>query len=344
MQSNVFPTALHFFSSLQGNHMKKFTFVSSFLLLVLLISGCNGGLADKSNTPEVSSITLINPLGPLVIPASGITSGNIVGNVQINVQNWKTIDEVTGLLSGEDVSFAVLPVTTAVNLNANGIDLVMLGVYEWKVFYLVASQNTQFTDWNSMIGKTVYSPEAKGQTVDTLTRYALEKAGITPDQEVNFVYAPAQEIVQLFNEGKIDFAALPEPYVSLALQGDNGKIVLDYQDYWSKESGATDGIPIAGLFVKRDFYLNHSDLVEQVAQTLSESIDWANKHPEEAITASSQLISIPEKVMQASLQRMKFEYVPASKCKQEVLDYLQAIQSTYPQGIKSIPPDDFFAE
>ncbi|NMB60282.1 MAG: ABC transporter substrate-binding protein, partial [Chloroflexi bacterium] len=192
--------------------------------------------------------------------------------------------------------------------------------------------------------KTVYTPEAKGQTVDTLTRFALEKAGITPDQKVNFVYAPAQEIVQLFKEGKINFAALPEPFVALALEGSNGTIVLDYQEYWSEESGAVNGIPIAGLFVKRDFYQENPDTVEDVVQTFSESIRWANEHPEESIEASSQLISIPSNIMLASLQRLKFEYVTASQCKQEVLDFLHTIQNVYPEGIKLIPPDDFFAE
>ena len=317
-------------------------------LLLVAAAACQAPVSKEPATatilPNTLSVTLINPLGPLVIPASGITSGQVKGNTLIDVRNWKTVDEVTGLLAGKDTPFAVLPVTMAANFKASGIDLVLLGVHEWKVFYLISSQEATFESWNSLSGKTIYTPEAKGQTVDTLTRFALTKMGIKPDKEVAFVYAPAQEIVALFKEGKVEFAALPEPYVSLALSGNGGKIVLDYQEYWSQESGASDGIPVAGLFVKREFYESHPDVAKEVAQTFANSIQWANSYPDEALRSSSSILTIPNAVMKVALQRMKFEYVPAAQCKQEVLGFLTTMQATYPEGIKAIPSEDFFAE
>ena len=299
---------------------------------------------NEKNISEVRSIVLLNPLGPLVIPASGITSEHIKADTEIIIQNWKTVDEVTGLMAAGNTPFVVLPITTAANLNANGIPLVLLGVHEWKVFYLIASQDTAFSDWDSLIGKTLYSPEGKGQTVDTLTRYALINAGVTPDVDVKFVYAPAQEIVALYKEGKVEYAALPEPFVSLAIAGEKGNIVMDYQKYWSEEKNATHGIPIAGLFVRRDFYENYPEITEDVVSTFSKSINWANENPEKAVEASSSILTIPENIMLSALERMKFEFIPAAKSKQDVLDFLNAMQKTYPEGIKAIPADSFFAE
>jgi len=327
--------------------VKKNFIAFLFLAGLLWMAGCQTpaavGRGTQTALPGPAPIRLINPLGPLVIPASGIASGQVKGSVLIEVQNWKTVDEVTGLLSGNDVPFAVLPITMAANLEAGGVDLVLAGVHEWKVFYLIASQNASFSDWSSLSGKTIYTPEAKGQTVDTLTRYALIQAGIRPDEDVHFVYAPAQEIAALFKEGKVDFAALPEPYVSLALSGNSGKIVLDYQEYWSQESGAADGIPVAGLFVKKAFYQAHPDIVAAVAKTFADSIQWANANPADALQASSSILTIPSAVMNSALQRMKFEYVPAAQCKQEVLEFLTKMRNTDPEGIKAIPSDDFFA-
>lgn len=325
------------------NNFLAFLFLAGLLWLAGCQTSATVGRATQTASPGPAPVRLINPLGPLVIPISGITSGQVKGSVPIEVQNWKTIDEVTGLLSGNDVPFAVLPITTAANLQASGVDLVLAGVHEWKVFYLIASQNVSFSDWNSLSGKTIYTPEAKGQTVDTLTRYALIQAGIRPDDEVHFVYAPAQEIAALFKEGKVDFAALPEPYVSLALSGNGGKMVLDYQEYWSEESGATDGIPVAGLFVKKAFYQAHPDIVADVAKTFADSIQWANSNPDDALQASSSILTFPNAVMKTALQRMKFEYIPAAQCKQEVLEFLTKMRNTDPEGIKAIPADDFFA-
>lgn len=328
--------------------MKKLVFTIFVLANLLLTAGCQAIATSEPTTevvlPDISSVTLINPLGPLVIPASGMTSGQVQSNIQINVQNWKTVDELTGYLAGGEIPFAVLPITTAANLKANGIDLVLLGVHEWKVFYLVAAKDANFSDWHSLVGESIYTPGSKGQTVDTLTRFALAKEGIQPDDEVTFIYAPAQEIVALFKEGKVDFAALPEPYVSLALSDNHGEIVVDYQEYWSDVSGATNGIPVAGLFVMREFYEDNPDITDEVVQAFTDSIQWANDNPDEALEASSSILTISSSVMESALQRMKFEYIPVSQCKQEVLDFLSTMQTTYPEGIIAIPSDDFFAE
>jgi NitT/TauT family transport system substrate-binding protein len=259
------------------------------------------------------------------------------------VQYWKTGDEAIGLLSNDSAQFACAAHHHRRQHERAGLDLALQGVHEWKVFYLVAADGQSFGGWDSLIGKTVYTPESKGQTVDVLTRYALTEAGITLDEQVSFAYAPAAEIVALFQEGKVDFAALPEPFVTQALAAGNGAIVLDYQEYWSEVSGAQNGIPVAGLFVKRSYMESHADVVDAVIAELSASTIWANENPTEAIQASAEVLPLPEAVLQGALQRIKFEYVPASKVKDDVLTFLQTMQATYPEGVKLIPGDDFFA-
>jgi len=323
------------------NHHYRKLIPLVFILLASLASCTSAGVDNQATAVE--SVTLINPVGPLVLPVAGLTSGSVESAVPVTVQYWKTGDEAIGLLSNDTAQFAILPITTAVNMNAAGLDLALLGVHEWKVFYLVAADGQPFDGWDSLIGKTVYTPESKGQTVDVLTRYALTEAGITPDEQVSFAYAPGAEIVALFQEGKVDFAALPEPFVTQALAAGNGSIVLDYQDYWSEVSGAQNGIPIAGLFVKRAYLEGHADVVDALAAALSASTHWANENPTEAIQASAEMLPLPEAILQSALERIKFEYVPASSVKEDVLTFLQTMQATYPEGVKQIPGDDFFA-
>lgn len=95
--------------------------------------------------------------------------------------------------------------------------------------------------------KTVYTPIGRGQTADILMRFALSKQGVDPESEVEIQYAPPQEIVTLFQTGKIDYAALPEPFASLAINDGNGEIVLDLQEYWGKINETNERIPITGL-------------------------------------------------------------------------------------------------
>ncbi len=333
------------------NYIKKFTQILPVLLVMVCLLGCTQQTAAIEATSETTleavqdtPITLINPLGPAVIPLAGILSGETQNSASITVQYWSTLDEATGLLAGDDVNFAVLPISVGANLSASGMDLVLLGVHEWKVFYLLAAPGETFNGWDSLVGKTVYSPESKGQTVDVLTRYALSSSGIDPDKDVTFVYAPTQEIVALFKEGKVEYAALPEPFVSLALSQSDGKIVLDYQEYWNEVNGTQYGIPIAGLFVKRSFLTENPAAVEMMVNALTESSEWSNDNPEETLTAVSDVLTLPQDVMLNALRRMKFEYIGAQAAKQSVLDFLNAIQTTYPEGIKAVPGDDFFAQ
>jgi NitT/TauT family transport system substrate-binding protein len=323
-----------------NHHYRKF--IPLIFILLATLAGC-ASAAPGSQEIAVETVTLINPVGPIVIPAAGLASGAVESAVPVAVQYWKTGDEAIGLLSNDTAQFAVLPITTGVNMNAAGLDLALLGVHEWKVFYLVAADGQVFDGWDSLIGKTVYTPESKGQTVDVLTRYALTEAGITPDEQVNFAYAPAAEIVALFQEGKVEYAALPEPFVTQAVAAGNGAIVLDYQDYWSEVSGAQNGIPIAGLFVKRAYLEDHADIVDAVVDALSASTSWANENPSEAIQASAEVLPLPEAILQSALERIKFEYVPASEVKTDVLTFLQTMQAAYPEGIKQIPEEDFFS-
>ncbi len=316
----------------------------------LLFSGIGCSSTAQNNQPSqpikptIEEVELINPLGPAVIPVAGIDSETIKGDLKINLQYWNTVDEAVGLLSAGDVEFAVLPVTNGVNMYASGIDIVLLGVHEWKVFYLLASDQADFQGWDSLADQTIYTPTARGQTVDVLTRYALTRENIQPDQEVTFAYAPPQEIVALFKEGKIDYAALPEPFVSLALASGSGKVVLDFQEYWSGVSGTDLGIPIAGLFVQKEFLNNYPEEAQEIASLLDDSTRWANENSDLAIQASSEVLPLPPAVMQAALKRIKFEYIPAAEAESEVISFLQIMQETYPEGVKKIPDSGFFVK
>jgi NitT/TauT family transport system substrate-binding protein len=330
--------------------LKHSWFLRHIVLIAIFLggTGCAPSPAKTGQTTPtpaaVTEVRLINPMGPVVIPITGITSGNTKSDLKIDVQYWKTVDEATGLLAGDEVQFAVLPVSTGVNMAASGIDLALLAVHEWKAFYLVGSAGQTFNGWASLVGKTVYTPESKGQTVDVLTRYALSKANIVPDRDVTFAYAPAQEIVALFKEGKLDFAALPEPYVTMAVASGKGKIVLDYQDYWSQISASKHGIPIAGLFVKQQFLAQHPAETRAVAQALATSTQWANANPKAAIQAGAEVLPIAATVMEPALKRLVFDYVPATDAKDEVLTFLKTMQETYPEGVQKIPDERFFAQ
>ena len=308
--------------------MRKIAFLILFSVIVTISMAGN--------------VTLINPLGPTTIPIAPIMKGVVTGSATINVKLWQNTDEAIAMIASNQTDFAVLPVTLGAILYSKGIKISLLGVYEWKAFYLVVSRGATFTGWKSLVGKSVYTPEGRGQTVDVLMRYMMSQDGITPDKDVKIYYLQPQEIVALFRSGKIDYAALPEPFVTMAIAGGYGKIALDFQKVWGEEMNLPDRIPIAGLFVMDNFAISHPQTVIDVEQTFERSIEWMNQNTDQALEISKTYLSIPISILKESMKRMEFYYVPVSKCKSDVEIFLSKLNELYPQGMPSVPGKDFY--
>lgn len=307
--------------------MKKLAITTLFILSVLF----------------VFSVTITNPMGPAVIPVTGLL-GNVVDTqgVEIEVSFWKDESEAVALLVSNQADFAVLPITVGANLYAQGMDLTLVGVHEWKAFYLIVDDVSKFTELSSLKGKEVYSPHGRGQTVDVLLRYLLVVNGLAPDKDVKFYYLPPQEIVSLYKAGKIEYAALPEPFSTLAVQGTQGGIVLDFQEEWNKVANSNYGLPIAGLFVKKEILDKNPKLVEKVERAFSESVTWANTNLDEALKITNKYLTIPISVLKEAMKRLKFEYINISQCKDEVMFFLNTMHDFYPEGLPSLPDGGFY--
>ncbi|MDK2906666.1 nitrate ABC transporter substrate-binding protein [Petrotoga miotherma DSM 10691] len=290
----------------------------------------------------VFSITVTNPLGPTVVPVTGLMEDTIEEEVEINVSLWKDANEAVALLVSNQADFAVLPITVGANLYAQGLEIILLGVHEWKAFYLVGSSNVDFEDVKSLKGCEIYSPHGRGQTVDVLMRYLLVRNGLVPDKDVKFSYLPPQEIVSLFKAGKVEYAALPEPFATLAITGTEGEIILDFQNEWNKISGSKYGLPIAGLFVKKEILEKEPDIVSKVENAFSESVEWANINLDQSLKITNEYLTIPVPILKEAMNRLVFEYIPIVECKEEVDNFLNTMHELYPEGLPALPTEGFY--
>lgn len=325
--------------------MKKWLAVG--LVLIVAAAGIWYWKTGQSPTPGPSNVnrevSLINPSGPVVIPVIALDKSQVSGEVTPRVRYWKNNDEVVAMLAKGDVDFAVLPLTQAANIYANQKDMVLLGVHEWKVFYLVGASNATFDGWQSLKGKSVYTPPSRGQTVDVLMRAALSQEGLKPDEDVKILYAAPTEIVALFQSGKIEYAALPEPYATAAIASDKGKIVLDFQKFWSQLAGGAERIPVAGLFVKKAYLDAHPNETKAMEKLLTDSTNWGNQNVDQAVDLSKDLIGISPDIMKSALQRIDFHYVPSREAKPEVEVFLNKMKELYSPGITTVPDAGFYA-
>jgi len=284
------------------------------------------------------SLVLLNPYGPTILPVAFITSGEIGKHIEVSF--WRTPEEAVAAIKANKADFYILPITLGANLYSKGFDIVLLGVHEWKVFYMIGKN--EIKGLKDLKGKTIYCSHTRGTVVDVMLRYFLEEAGLNPDKDVIISYAQPNEIVSLFKAGKVEYAALPEPFVTMIISSKSGKIVLDFQKEWSKLTGLSERIPIAGLFTTKRFIMNHEIEAEYGELALWVSTDEMNKRKREAVDAAIKILKMPKSVLIKSLTRMVFYYVPISRCKKDVETFLELLHEKYPKGIQKLPDDSFY--
>ncbi len=278
------------------------------------------------------SIKLLNPFGPTLMPIAFIISGDVGSGIEVDL--WRTPAEAVAAVKSKRADFYILPITMAVNLYESGFDLVLLGVHEWKVFYLVGRENIK--GWRDLKGKEVYVAHSRGTVLDVMLRMFLRKAGLEPDEDVKLLYAQPPEIVALFKSGKVNFAALPEPFVTMT----GGKVLIDFQKEWSRLTGLPERIPIAGLFTSKE--MSDTKNAGYVELSLKISTDLMNRDPSRAAEIVSKVIGMPKEILERSVSRMIFEYVSSEDCKKEVEVFLKILKREYPKGLKGIPDENFY--
>lgn len=320
--------------------------IIGILAVILVVTGWYM-YKHNNSTPTVQpldQVVLLNPSGPTVIPVIGLGSQEVAGDVNVKVQYWNNIDEVLASLAKNEAQFLVMPISAGVNIHNQGLDIALLGVHEWKVFYLIAREGVEFSGWDSMRNMNVYTPVGKGQTADAIMRSSLKEAGLEPGADVNINYAPPQEIVALFKEGKVDFAALPEPFVTMAIQDGKGQIVLDFQKYWADMTGLNERIPIAGLFVTKQYLIDYPTETEKFVELFNKSVNWSNENPDLAIEKSRDILPVPPAIIKAALERIDFYYVPSQECQNEVNAYLTKIKELDSESITKVPDSGFYVK
>jgi NitT/TauT family transport system substrate-binding protein len=135
-------------------------------------------------------------------------------------------------------------------------------------------------------GKRIATPQL-GNTQDVALRAWLAEHGLTPsspteDGDVQVEPSENATTLQLFTDGKIDGAWVPEPWASrLVLEG-GGKVLLDEKSLWP------DGqFVITHLIVRTEFLQRHPETVKALLQGQVDTTEWIATHPEEAKAAAN---------------------------------------------------------
>ncbi len=138
------------------------------------------------------------------------------------------------------------------------------------------------TDVSQLKGKTLATPQL-GNTQDVALRAWLSSKGLHTDPQKggDVTIAPTENAttLQLFKDGKIAGAWVPEPWASrLVLEG-GGKVLVDERDLWPAGQFVTTQLVVATPFLEK-----HPDIVKHLLEAHVETTDWIVANQAEAKT------------------------------------------------------------
>lgn len=329
--------------------MKKiFTII---LIIALGISACMFGACG-----ERGDVNIVAPNGA---PFAALADmwGEQINDRTVNYEVITESNVRTKMISGE-ADFIVAPVNignavhTLYKNGELGHDYKLLNVTSWGVLYFVTNDPAYKTR-SECADVTEFLMQFGGKTVKTIGEQAI------PGQTAKYLFSSANENNPVALEGVSDATLIQQEFVSAASDSTdtltavfaepaitatvanitkNGKKplkVLGSVGEIYKEVTGND-FPMAGMFVRDDFYESNKDFTAKLNERVSTSVDKFNKD----IASVAEKIGgmenapLPSAILPKASAKMNVRFVSSADAKADV----QALIS----NIGSAAPDDLF--
>jgi NitT/TauT family transport system substrate-binding protein len=132
-------------------------------------------------------------------------------------------------------------------------------------------------------GKRLATPQL-GNTQDVALRAWLKDNGLTPSSatgsgDVSVEPTENPTTLQLFQDGKLDGAWVPEPWASRLVLDGGGSVLLDERTLWPGGKFVT-----THLIVRTEYLDKHPETVKALLQGQADAVDWIAKNEADAKT------------------------------------------------------------
>ena len=286
-----------------------------------------------------SSRALYVPRGPSLFPVIPLRQQMMHGP---QIQLWSSPEEIIALFVSGEAEAAFLPVTLGAAIHQRGFPLLLMGVIQWDLFAFLTPSGEPFSSLRELENASLYLPFGRGTTADVLVRSSLRKAGLVPEVNVRFLYAPPQEIVGLLGAGKARYAVLPEPFVTLAVSRGRVERGLSLRMLWQEEVGEKYHLPVTGLFVSRRSYDKNPGAFRDLERQYLLSLQWSQAHLAQAVDFLRRDLSLPQTVLEAALEKCDFTYRSGPSTCKEMCVFYEYLCERAPGACSGVPEKAFF--
>ncbi len=173
-------------------------------------------------------------------------------------------------------------------------------------------------------GTTLATPQL-GNTQDVALRSWLADQGYTTDTtgggDVHITPTENAQTLTLFQQGQLDGAWLPEPWVSRLVEDAGAHVLVDEADLWP--DGA---FPTTVLLVRADFLAEHPQTVAALLRGHLDALAWLDENADQAASAINAKLTadtgkaLDDAVITRALQNVTFSADPHAETFSTLVD------------------------
>ncbi len=288
--------------------------------------GANGSAASSAPAPKTSSPTKVT-IGyfpnvthapALVAAAHDAFRSAMPPGVSIDYKTFNAGPALIEALFGKAVDLGYVGPSPAVNgyVQSKGQALrIIAGAMSGGALFVVRPA-ANIKDAKDLSGKKIGSPQ-RGNTQDISLRFYLKNNGLKPRDEggsVDVVPTANPDIVNLFKQGQIDGAWVPEPWASTIVQQAGGQVFLDERKLWPDGKFVTTNV-VATTQLLRD----RPDILAGFLKAHVEAVTFIVNHAAEARQTVGEQITrittqaLPAEIIESSFANQDVTYDPLVK-------------------------------
>jgi sulfonate transport system substrate-binding protein len=224
-------------------------------------------------------------------------------------------EEMSAFSAGDlDMGYAgTAPIVTFAGQDMADIRIVAQANMEGSA--IVVRNGLEAPDVESLKGRTIAVP-GYSTVQDFLLRTALEKAGVS-QKDVNIIVVKPPEMIPALSAGQVDAAVVWEPYPSMAVSQDAGRVLVTSAKIWPNH-------PCCMLVADAEFLRENPDTVRRVVAAHVRATEYINDNELEAADMAHLFTGQPNDVARAAMKNIEFSYKPETKGIERYVEFLKA--------------------
>ncbi|MEO2076042.1 MAG: aliphatic sulfonate ABC transporter substrate-binding protein [Bacillus sp. (in: firmicutes)] len=266
--------------------MKKQTAIISLLFLLVMgaLAGCGTDQASSGSGKEEKKVVIgyfpnIDHAPAMIAREKGYYEKELGDGVKVE---YKTFPDggafMTALKTGEIDAGLVGP-GPVMNNFTNGADVKIIAGASSGGTAIVASKKSGVNSVEDFNGKTFITPGV-GCTHDVQMETFLQDFGISSARiggTLKHVTGNPAQYAAMFESGKVDIAAVPEPWASQLVKEAGAKIIVDSKKISFGTTLPNTILVSSGKKIKAD-----KEIIQKIVDAQNEAIAFIKENPEEA--------------------------------------------------------------